>query len=203
MKNLLFVSSFLLILTSCNNFVCKNMQTEIPVNKNVTTSLFDSVNVLKFKSIIRYKTSEISGILILKKINDNTLAGGFLNEFGINVFDIVIDDNRAKLGYVFKNLNKWYIRRNLETNLHFMFSKPRLQAVCSINDTLVYLATVNRSLRYVYYFNGEKKSNRADMYKRSYKVATLHQYTNELAEVVLRMKYTDGSLSYEFCEINN
>jgi hypothetical protein len=163
---------------------------------------FDSVNVIKFKSEISYKTSEISGILILKKIYDNTLAGGFINEFGINVFDITITESRAKLGYVFKNLDKWYIRRNLETNFHFMFSKPKLQAKCSINDTSVYVADINRSLHYVYYFVNEKILKRADMYKGGCKIATMQQYTNDLAEVVLRMKYTNGSFRYEFYEIN-
>jgi hypothetical protein len=203
MKSLWFVSSFFLIFTSCSNFICKNPQIGNTADQRVVAGLFDTVNVIKFKSKISYKTSEISGILILKKIDESTLAGGFINEFGINIFDITITENYAKLGYVFKNIDKWYIRRTLETNLHFMFSKPKLLATCSISDTSVYVATVSRSLHYVYYLSNEKLSERADMYKRASKIATMQRYTKDMAEVVLQLKYTNGTMGFEFYEIND
>ena len=115
----------------------------------------------------------------------------------------MITENRAKLGYVFKNLDKWYIRRKLETDLHFLFSKPRYQTKCSINDTSVYVTNLSRSLHYVYYIANEKETERADMYKGAHKIASLRQYINDLSEVVIEMKYTDGSFNYAFCEINN
>jgi hypothetical protein len=46
-------------------------------------------------------------------------------------------------------------------------------------------------------------SERADMYKGAHKIATLHQYTDNQTEVTLRMRYTDGSLRYEFYRIND
>jgi hypothetical protein len=203
MRNLWFVSSILLILSSCSNFICKNSQTENTANQNVLSGFFDTVNVIKFKSKISYRTSEISGILVLKKINYNTLAGGLINEFGIKVFDFKISESCAKLGYVFKNLDKWYIRKKLVTDLHFLFSKPILQTRCLVNNKPVYVADINRSLHYVYYIVSGEVLERADMYKGAKKTASLQQYINSQAEVVLNMRNTDGSLSYEFCEINN
>jgi hypothetical protein len=202
-KNLWFASSFFLILGSCSNFICKNSQTENIAGGNAQPFFTDTVNVIKFKSRIIYKTSDISGILILKKMNETTLTGGLINEFGIKGFDFSITENHARLGYVYKNIDKWYIRRILETDLHFLFSKPVYQSKCSINDTSVYITTISPSLHYVYYTVNGKNPERADMYKGAHKIASLRQYMNEQSEVVLEMKYTDSSLSYSFCEMKN
>jgi hypothetical protein len=202
-KNLWFASSFFLILGSCSNFICKNSQTENIAGANAQPFFTDTVNVIKFKSRIIYKTSDISGILILKKMNETTLTGGLINEFGIKGFDFSITENHARLGYVYKNIDKWYIRRILETDLHFLFSKPVYQSKCSINDTSVYMTTISPSLHYVYYTVNGKNPERADMYKGAHKIASLRQYMNEQSEVVLEMKYTDSSLSYSFCEMKN
>lgn len=163
----------------------------------------ETLNVRKFKTKIIYKTTEISGILICKKINDSTLAGGFINEFGIKWFDFTITESHAKLGYLFKSLNKWNIRKTFETDLHFLFSKPKLLTKCFINDTSVYVSTINRSLRYVYYFVNEKRMERADMFRGMSRIASFRQYYDKSDGAILRMEHSDGSLSYEFCEINN
>jgi hypothetical protein len=202
-KSLWFASSFILLLGSCSNFICKNSQTKNNAGSSVHPFFTDTVNVIKFKSRIIYKTTDISGILILKKINETTLAGSLINEFGIKGFDFSITENHARLGYVFKKLDKWYIRRKLETDLHFLFSKPVYQSECSINDTSVYITTISPSLHYVYYNVNGKNPERADMYKGAHKIASLKPYVNEQSEVVLEMKYTDSSLSYSFCEMKN
>jgi hypothetical protein len=203
MKNLWFVSSLFIVLTSCSNFICKNSQTVNTSNDGILTSFIDTVNVIKFKSRINYKTSEISGILILKKINEKTLAGGLINEFGIKGFDFSITENTAKLGNVIKKLDKGYIRRRLETDLQFLFSRHGFQTKCSINDTMVYVNTISHSMHYVYYTANENKLEHADMYKGAHKIASFRQYLNDLSELVVEMKYTDGSLNYTFSEIIN
>ena len=202
MKNLWFVSSFILVLISCNPFICKNIQTNNGANINAAVSFSDTLAARRYKAKINYKTTEITGILICKKINNSTLAGVFINEFGIKGFDFTLTETGAKMGYVFKNLDKWYIRKTLERDLHFMFSMPKVGSICTINDTAVYVVPVNRNLRYVYHLTNEKKMARIEMWKGGRIIATKMQYTNELSKNVLNMRHTDGVLSYKFCEIN-
>ena len=202
MKNLWFVSSFILVLISCNPFICKNIQTSQLANKNTGIDFSDTLSVRRYKARIYYKSTEITGILICKKINNSTLAGVFMNEFGIKGFDFSLTNSGAQMGYVFKNLDKWYIRKILETDLHFMFSRPKMKSICTINDTMVYVVQVSRTLRYAYHVANKSGKERADMYKRDRKIATMRQYFNKLSEKVLSMQHTDGVLSYEFCEIN-
>jgi hypothetical protein len=206
MRVLWFVSLLVFILTSCSNFVCRKSQTENnanTANRKVLSGFFDTLSVRKFKTTINFKTTEMSGILIYKKMNDSTSAGSFVNEFGIKVFDFTLTQNQARLQNVFRKLDKWYIRRILETDLHFMFIKPKLLTPCSKSDTTVSVATIRPYLHYVYYNVDNKNPGRADLYKRAHKISSLQQHFGELGELVLNMEHTDGSLKYEFCEIKN
>jgi hypothetical protein len=203
MRILWFISAFFIILTSCNNFICRKAQPLDTLNQKVISGYFDTLNVRKFKTRINFKTTEMTGILIIKKLNDNIMAGSFINEFGIKGFDFTINANHARLGYIFTKLNKWYIRRTLETDLHFMFSKPELNATCSINDTSVYVATIKPSLHYVYYFGKSTGNERVDMYKGAHKISSMYKYNDEFPGVLLKMAHTNGSLRYELSEIKN
>jgi hypothetical protein len=202
MRNLWYISSLALLLTSCNSFVCHNISTGNTAKQKAAISLFDTTQVRKFKTKINYKSTEITGIIIVKNINDSTLAGSFINEFGLKGFDFTIANNSAQLGYIFKNLDKWYIRNKLESDLHFIFSRPACSA-CLINDTVAYVSIVKRSLHYTYYTTSKNNTIRADMFKNSHKTASMQQYTDELSRIVLTMKNNDSSLSYELIEITN
>ena len=198
MKNSLFISIFVLVLSSCSPFPYSRV---LKKSTAVLPNRFASMKAKRFKAKITYKNFEITGILICKQINDSTLAGGLMNEFGIKGFDFTITNQRAKMSYLIKNLDKWYIRRKLEQDLHFMFAHPKPLGVCAIRDTLVNVATVSKRLHYVYYGSDQSKLDRADLYDGSKVVAHLRQFVNESSENVLKMQYVDGSLAYEFCEM--
>ncbi|MCE5344944.1 MAG: hypothetical protein LLG13_01485 [Bacteroidales bacterium] len=201
MRSLLSVCSLVLFFASCNTFICKNTLTKSVSNQDAIESIFDTVNVRKFKAKITYKNNEITGIIIYKKLNDSTFAGSFINEFGIKGFDFKLSQNSTKLENVIKNVDKWYIRNKLETDLHFLFSQPEILSSCSLNNIPVYVKTVNRSLQYVYYIDSRKRVERADMYKHARMIASLRQYTDESSGMVIRMGYINGRLNYDLSEI--
>ena len=203
MKILWFISSSIIILTSCSNFICRNAPTESLAIRKPMFGANVSVNVRKFKARINFKTSEMTGIIICKKISDSTSAGSFINEFGIKGFDFSITGSRAKLGYTFKKLDKWYIRRTLENDLHFMFYVPTLNKVCFVNDSLAYVANISHKLNYVYYITVDNKTEHADMFKGSRKTSSLQKYYDDMLDLVLKMRHVNGSLNYEFYEIKN
>ena len=202
MKNLWYASSLALVLFSCNSFICKNIQTGIVVNQSTGGSRSDTLTVRQYKAKISYKTTEITGILISKKVNEDTLRGVFINEFGIKGFDFTLTQKGVKMGHVFKNLDKWYIRKTLGKDLHFAFYLPEDLSICTVGDTTVYLTTVNRRLHYVYHKANENLSVRADRYKGNRKTATKELYTNDKRQTVIRLRHADGALKYEFYDIN-
>lgn len=201
MKSFWYISSLFFIFSSCSSYFCN--KTQGYVNQKPVTGLFDSLNVRKFKAKINYKTTDITGILICKKINDSIIAGSLFNEFGIKGFDFTIHGKSARLNNVFKNIDKWYIRKILERDLHFMFSDPEPRNSCMMNDTLVYVANFKRSLNYVYYLSGDNRLIRADMCKGKDKIASMKLSGSDQDGIQLKTWHTDGSLRYEFSEMKN
>ena len=202
MKNLWFLSSLVLVLVSCNSFIGKNIQNSIVVNQSKEGSRSDTLTVRQYKTKISFKTTEITGILICKKVKEDTLRGAFINEFGIKGFDFTLTEKGAKMGYMIRNLDKWYIRKTLGKDLHFAFYLPKDLSMCTVNDTTVYVATVNRRLHYVYHKASENSIFRADRYKRGRKTATKELYTNDKSQNAIRLRHADGAIQYEFSDIN-
>jgi hypothetical protein len=200
MKTLWFISPFVIMLVSCNNFVCRQAPTQITADQKVISSFFDTLNVIKFKATIDFKKAGLSGILILKKLTDSTSAGSFINEFGLKAFDFSIDPNRTKLGYTFRKLDKWYIRRTLGADLHFMFSKPRHFTTCFVNNIPAAVYNIGSYVHYVYYIP-EGGVERAEMYLRRRKISGLQQIRSAGDGFRIIMEHTRGSLRYELNEI--
>jgi len=203
MRNLWFISILVLFFSSCNKFICTQSHTENIAGKKAISGLFDSANVLKFHASINFRTSEISGILVFKKINDSLSAGSFINEFGIKGFDFTLSSKETKFSYLFKKLDKWHIRRRLGSDLHFLFLRPELQNTCFIDNKKVFVKNINHSLFYVYYPVNEEETGKADMYKGAKKFAILEQSYNKRDGFVLKMKHIRGSMRYEFGELKN
>jgi hypothetical protein len=203
MKSFWFISSLMIIMVSCNNFICSKSPTQIPADRKAVTGYLDTINVIKFQTLISFRETELSGILIFKKMTDSTSAGSFINEFGLKGFDFSISPDRAKLGYTFRKLDKWYIRRTLETDLHFMFSKPGPFTRCVLNKVPVSVVSVGSSLHYVYYTPDQPEIGHADMYRRSRKISGMVQFYTSPDGFKLKMEHTNGSRRYELVEIKN
>jgi hypothetical protein len=201
MRGFLSLCSLVLVLTSCNSFICQNVIDKSVGRQVIIEDFFDTLSVRKFKTTISYGSNEITGIIIYKKLNDSIYAGSFINEFGIKGFDFKLSGNRVRMENMIKNIDKWYIRKKLETDLHFLFSRPEMISPCSIDKTPVYISTVNRSLHYIYYIDDKKWTGKADMYKYSDKVAEMRQYADKSYGMVIKMRHINGKPTYVLSEI--
>lgn len=162
--------------------------------------MFDTVNTHRFKTQITYNSAELTGMLICKKTQTGIIVGSFINEFGIKVFDVTISSKKAKLTNVFNNINKWYIRPILASDLHFILFAPRDLKDCTLNDTIVSIAKINCTKTYVYKLNTKTLSFEEELLKRGKKAAIKTQ-TILGNGIHILMKHTDGKLSYDLEEI--
>jgi hypothetical protein len=69
--------------------------------------------------LIKAKQADVSGILVLKHIDDEW-RGSLINEFGIKAFDFVAPPRKCKLQNTISFLNKWYIRKTVESDFAFL-----------------------------------------------------------------------------------
>ncbi len=110
-KNLLSISLCLLLFVSCASH--KSAVT-LPTQK-----LFDTTNVSRYRVLIKNGQAEISGIMLIKYI-DNEWRGSIVNEFGVKAFDFIAPPGKCKLQSVMPFLDKWYIRKTVEGDFAFL-----------------------------------------------------------------------------------
>ncbi|GHT01299.1 hypothetical protein AGMMS49525_01630 [Bacteroidia bacterium] len=86
-------------------------------------TLFDTTAVSKFRVLIKTGQAEISGIMIVKYV-PNSLKdewrGSLINEFGVKAFDFVAPQGKCKLHNTISFLDKWYIRKTVESDFAFL-----------------------------------------------------------------------------------
>jgi hypothetical protein len=82
----------------------------------------DSTQISKYRVSIKVKQTETTGIMVWKYI-DKEWRGSLMNEMGVKVFDFVASPGKCHLQNTISFLDKWYIRRTIESDLSFLFWK--------------------------------------------------------------------------------
>jgi hypothetical protein len=89
------------------------------------SSLFDTTRVSRYRTQVKVKEAEITGVLVLKYM-DNEWRGSLVNEFGVKAFDFTLINGKCRLLHPVPYLDKWYIRRTIEKDLTFLFSNEKV-----------------------------------------------------------------------------
>lgn len=78
----------------------------------------------QFEVTIDARGAEITGICIVKPLDDGSFRGAIVNEFGIHALDfsVTADRRRVKLHNVAPLLNRWYLKRILRKDLRLLFT---------------------------------------------------------------------------------
>ncbi len=203
MKNLLFISFLALVLSSCSKFICVGPNIDYNRMGKSDIILFSSTNVRKFQTTIKLRKSEMTGIMVVKKMSDSLIAGSFINEFGIKGFDFTIMPDRVEFSYLFKKLDKWYIRRSLGNDLHFLFLRPELKICCTVDAKPALVKSIRHTLTFVYFISGKEHELNAEMFRRNHKFAVMEQSDRNGEMILLKMQHINGSISYELTEMKN
>jgi hypothetical protein len=117
MKKCLFITlCALLALSSCISTKHPSLGKE-PLHP---TALFDTTHVSKYKVWIKTPKNETSGIMAWKYI-DEEWRGSLINELGVKAFDFISPQGKCHLQNLISFLDKWYIRRTIESDFAFLF----------------------------------------------------------------------------------
>lgn len=74
-----------------------------------------------YRIVLKTPDNIITGLCILKK-NDNEWRGSLINELGAKAFDFIITDDKCMLLNVISLMDKWYIKKTVAADLHFLFN---------------------------------------------------------------------------------
>ena len=76
---------------------------------------------------LRAAGNDLTGICVVKRVGDEW-RGSLVNEFGSKAFDFVTTARRGMLLHVFPMMDRWYIRRTIAADLHFLFEVDNAEA---------------------------------------------------------------------------
>ena len=82
-----------------------------------------AIRVLRLRAAGR----DLTGICVTKRVGDEW-RGSLVNEFGSKAFDFVTTARRGTLLNVFPMMDRWYIRRTVAADLHFLFEVDNAEA---------------------------------------------------------------------------
>jgi hypothetical protein len=81
----------------------------------------------RYQVSIKVKNNTITGMCLLKKAADGW-RGSLVNEFGAKAFDFIVTGKKAKLVHTIPMMDKWYIRKTIASDLHFLFEADNPEA---------------------------------------------------------------------------
>ena len=127
-STILFLISFLILLTSCatNKIVKDFKQKEVNVKTYDNPYFSNSEIDYVYKANISVYGNELSGIFIAKKINESTHRVVFTTEFGNKLLDFEISENDFKINSIVDELNKKILINTLKTDFRLLLKKHYL-----------------------------------------------------------------------------
>lgn len=124
-STILFLISFLILLTSCatNNVVKDFKPKEVNV-KNYDNPYFSNPEIdYVYKANISVYGNELSGIFIAKKISESAHRVVFTTEFGNKLLDFEISENDFKINSIVDELDKKILINTLKTDFRLLLKK--------------------------------------------------------------------------------
>ena len=122
MMKYFFVSSLILLFTGCatTSGINRTAYALSASNRLWTEELRDIENTNRYQVSIQVGGNNITGICMLRK-SDEGWRGTLINEFGVKAFDFIVTPKKCELLNTIAMMNKWYIRRTIASDLHFLF----------------------------------------------------------------------------------
>jgi hypothetical protein len=184
--NLLF---FILILVSSCSSTYKNLTKEELLNseiKNIPYALPFSEKTLIYKTDINFYKNDISGLLIIKKMDKNIYRIALTTQFGLKIFDFEMDHGVLNVKYCVEYLNKKIIINTFQNDFNLLLMQFESEAIYVIDNSIenqkIWQFTSGK-LNYNYIQNTDsEKIEIINLKKRnSEKISVgLHNYTDNI-----------------------
>ncbi|MXS71328.1 hypothetical protein GSF70_08865 [Flavobacteriaceae bacterium W22] len=146
-------SLILLSFVSCKTYKLKDVQ-PLPLHKSFKTEnlFFTSPQDYIYKCQMEVYGNNISGIIIIKKINKNTHRVVLTTDFGNKMIDFEISDNDFKLNYVLPDLDKKMVINFLKNDFQELLrQKYILTERFENNESIIDISKDENKTYYLFY----------------------------------------------------
>lgn len=145
------ISGFFLLLISCKTYQLNDAKLVNQDKSEIENNYFSTYDDRVYKCQIEVYKNDISGILIVKKLNETTHRVVLTSDFGNKLIDFEISENDFKLNYVLPDLDKKIIINFLKNDFRILLKKD-----FSISETLenkdfnIYTSQENKEKYYLF-----------------------------------------------------
>jgi hypothetical protein len=150
------VYSFLVLLfVSCKSYKLTEVKPVQSSEKIVENLYFSSGEDYVYKCQMDIYKNHVSGILIIKKLNETTHRVAMTSDFGNKLIDFEISENDFKLNYVLPDLDKKIVINFLRNDFRELLKKQYpVSESFENNDSKIYLSKADHKAYYLF-FNKE------------------------------------------------
>lgn len=170
------------LLFGCSNPYKNITKTEFPVqNTNeIPYSLPHSEKTLIYKTSIDFYQRNISGLLIIKKTDEQSYRIALTTQFGLKIFDFALNGGNLEVVYCIDYLNKKSIISTFEDDFNLLLMQNKFDRIYTLKDVeKKYKAWVFQSgkMQYYYLMNTEKSQiEKIEQWKRNAEKISVNLY---------------------------
>ncbi len=148
-------SLIFLLLVSCKTYKLTDVKSVSNSEKTVENLYFSSNEDYVYKCQMDIYKNHVSGILIIKKINETTHRVAMTSDFGNKLIDFEISDNNFKLNYVLPDLDKKIVINFLKNDFQQLLKqKYPVNESFENENSKIYLLKIDKKSYYLF-FNKE------------------------------------------------
>ncbi|WP_228417437.1 hypothetical protein [Chryseobacterium piscicola] len=154
---------------SCKTYQLKDVKPISNFEKTVENLYFSSKEDYVYKCQMDIYKNHVSGILIIKKISDDTHRVVMTSDFGNKMIDFEISENDFKLNYVLADLDKKMVINFLKNDFQELLRQKYLVNESFENEnSRIYLSKTKKKSYYLF-FNKENSLLKQIIYTKSNK----------------------------------
>ncbi|PLX10412.1 MAG: hypothetical protein C0597_16770 [Marinilabiliales bacterium] len=183
-----FLLIFVLLIGSCSAPYKKLPRTELDVSesKNIPYALPYSSKALIFKADINFYKNNVSGLLIIKKIDENIYRIALTTQFGLKIFDFELNHGDLKVEYCAEYLSKKVILNTLQNDFNLLLMQNKIESIYNYkledqNKSVWQLNSGNLNYSYIQDTDSQKIVNMSFRKQNSEKISVrLHAYKGDI-----------------------
>lgn len=151
----LVYSLIIVLLVSCKSYRLTDAKPVQTSEKTVENLYFSSGEDYVYKCQMDIYKNHVSGILIIKKLNETSHRVAMTSDFGNKLIDFEISENDFKLNYVLPDLDKKIVINFLKNDFRELLRKQYpVNASFENDDSKIYLSKADKKAYYLF-FNKE------------------------------------------------
>ncbi|MEN4759294.1 hypothetical protein ABEG63_03045 [Chryseobacterium sp. C39-AII1] len=162
-------SLIFLLLVSCKTYKLTDVKSVSNPEKTVENLYFSSNEDYVYKCQMDIYKNHVSGILIIKKINETMHRVAMTSDFGNKLIDFEISENDFKLNYVLPDLDKKIVINFLKNDFQKLLKqKYSVTESFQNGNSKIYLSKIDKKSYYLF-FNKENGLLRQIIYTKNNK----------------------------------